>query len=257
MKVRILVAMLVVASFSTKAAAQHAGDVEFGYDNLVTPSAFVIDANSFTSDGLLYFESEMEELDPFNPGDYSSDEPGFTTNEGEGLLVNNGDQIWLNALDASAFSSFGVGYVNYYNPTTDALEALGRIGVLDNSGSTADLVLNGNSIETGANPQFIGQGDSDGDVHDHVIFDLLDDGTAPLGAYGILFQLQSDLAPSDGSFDVSSDPFWIVWNHGLSESDFENLALPGFGVTAVPEPGSLTIAGLCAGALLLRRRRRA
>lgn len=240
---------------SSSVMAQHAGDVEFGYDSLSSPSSFVIESNNLTTDGFLYFESEMEELDPFNPDDFSSDEPGFTTNAGEGLLVNQGDQIWLNAVDASLLSSFGVGYVNYYNPTTDSLDSFGRIGIYDNSGSTADLILNGSSIESGFNPQFIGLGDSDGDVHDHLIVDLLDDSTTPIGAYGIMFELQSDFSSADGSMDLSSSPFWIVWNHGLSEEDFETRAMPRFGASAVPEPSSLIVLALAMAPFFTIRRR--
>ncbi len=256
MKFQVFLSTFVLAMTSTSLFAQHAGDVEFGYDNLSSPTAYVIEANNFTTDGILFFESEMEELDPFNAGDFSSDEPGFTTNGGEGLLVNPNDQIWLNALDASSNSAFGVGYVNYYNPTTDSLEAFGRIGIYDNSSATADLILGGSSIESGPNPQFIGLGDVDGDVHDHLIVDLLDDGSSPLGAYGIMFQLQSDFATADGTMDLGSDPFWIVWNHGMSEADFEMRALPRFGVSAVPEPGAVGMLAFGMSAVLLRRRRR-
>ena len=255
MKFRVFVSTIACALVSTSVFAQHAGDVEFGYDDLSAPSAFVIEASDFTTEGILYFESEMEELDPFNAGDFSSDEPGFTANPGEGLLVNPSDQIFLNALDASTISSFGVGYVNYYNPTTDALEVFGRIGIYDNSAATSDLILDGGSIVSGDNPGFIGLGDSGGDVHDHLIVDLLDDATSPFGAYGILFQLQSDFATADGNMDLSSDPFWIVWNHGMSESDFDSRALPRFGVSSVPEPGSIGILAFGIGVVMLRRRR--
>jgi hypothetical protein len=256
MKYTIFFSTVVLVMISSNLFAQHEhSDVEFGYDNLSNPTSIDIEAFDFTSDGFMYFESEMEELDPFNPGNFSSDEPGFATNDAEGLLVNEDDQIWLQALDASTLSSFGVGYVNYYNPGTDTLEAFGRIGIKDNSASVNDLILNGASVESGDNPQFIGLGDAAGDVHDHVIADLLDDSTSPLGAYGIMFQLQSDFDVADGTMDVNSDPFWIVWNHGMSESDFETLALPKYGVSAVPEPGSLGLFAVGATALFMRRRR--
>lgn len=255
MKCSVLFSTLVLALVSTNAYAQHS-DVEFGYDNLSSPGAFVFDASDFTTEGFIFFESEMEELDPFTPGDFSSDEPGFATNGVEGLLVNEADEIWLNVLDASAHSSFGVGYVNYFNPTTEMMEASGRLGVYDNSAGTADLILSGGSIESGENPQFLGLGDDEGDIHDHLIVDLLDDDTAPTGAYGMMFQLQSDFATADGTMDLDSDPFWIVWNHGMTESDFDSIALPGFGVSAVPEPGTASCLVFVLASMSLGRRRR-
>lgn len=255
MRIRFLSVLFLLASASLS-HAQHAGDIEFGYNSTTSPTAFAIEEVGVTSEGILYFESEFEALDPFNPGDFSSDEPGFNTNPAEMLLVNPGDQIWLNALNASLFSSFGQGFVNYYNPTTDALEASGRLRVIDNSAGTVDLTLNGATIESGASNQFIGLGSNAGEVHDHMILDLLDDATAPLGAYGVMFQFQSDFATADGNMDLASDPFWIVWNHGMNEADFENLAMPKFGAAAVPEPNSASLLVLAAAGSLLRRRRK-
>jgi hypothetical protein len=253
MKIYVLFSTIVLATMSTHLFAQHS-DIEFGYDDVSNPASFIIESDNFTSDNFLLFESEMEERDPFDAGNFSSDEPGFTTNDAEDLLVNAGDQVFLEVLDASQYSDFGVGFVNYYNPTTNSLEALGRLAINDNSDSTADLVLNGASVESGPNPQFLGLGDDDGDIHDHVVIDLLDDATAPEGAYGLLLQLRSDFATGDGDFDLDSDPFWIVWNHGMDDSDFDSLALPAFG--AVPEPSSACMLGLGVVTLVIRRRRR-
>ena len=162
----------------------------------------------------------------------------------------------LQAMDAASNSSFGVGYVNFYNPNTDSLEAAGRLGVYDNSPNTANLILSGGSIEAGVNPQFLGLGDDEGDVHDHLIVDLLDDDTAAFGAYGVLFRLQSDFDVADGNMDLASDPFWIIWNYGMDEEDFDELALPKFGaVEAVPEPSTLGMFAIGMAAIMVRRRR--
>lgn len=260
MKLRLMHIPIVLWLFGllpAMAVAQHShSDIELGYDNLLSPSRIEMEAGEITVEGIRLYEGAFVELDPFNPGDFGADDPGFATNAFEGLLMNANDRLWLQALNASSFSSFGVGYVNYYNPGTGMLEAAHRIAILDNTGATANLFLNGGFIESGANPQFIQTADGDGDIHDHVIFDLLDDGTAPLGAYGILFRLQADFSPGNGTMDVNSDPFWIVLNRGMSEEDFETLALPAFGLFAIPEPGAgVLLAGLALAATVRRRKR--
>lgn len=251
-------AAILLAMFTGSVYGQHEhSDIELGYDNLATPSALEIEEVEVTTDGIMFFEAEFELINPFDPNDFLADEPGFTTNDAEGLLVNAGDQIWMRALDASTNSAHGEGYVNFYNPLNDSLSAAGRISVIDNTGGTADLVLNGGSIESGPNEQFLGIGDAGGDIHDHVVFDLLDDATAPLGAYGIMFQLQSDFDPADGNMDLTSDAFWIIFNHGMDEEAFENFALPAFGAgSAIPEPGSAMVLLLGTAVLGMRRRQR-
>ncbi len=258
MRLRLVLSLMALTLMSSNLRAQH-NDVEFGYDDLNNPSSFILAPlgfDSVTSDGIILVRSNMEELDPFSPGDFSGDQPGFTTHLAEGLIVNPGDAIMINTLDAADHSVFGVGFVNFYNPVADELQATGRIAFLDNTGSTPDLILNGDSIESGVNPQFIGLADGGGNVHDHISWDLLDDASAPLGAYGMLVQLQSDFAPLDGNMDLSSDPFWLVFNHGMTPEDFETFALPKFGLASIPEPSSLIILSLSAVGLAVRRRRR-
>lgn len=242
----------VVAGMVSVSDAQHS-DIEFGYDNIGNPGGFIIENDEFTSDGFQFFESAFEEGDPVgDPGNYFTDEPGYENAPDEGLIVGTGHQIWVNVLDASQHSQFGQGYVNFYNPTSDALESGGRISIFDNTASTADLILFGTEIESGPNPQFLAVGGADQTVGDvHLEFDLLDDET--IGAYGLLLQLQSDF-DGDGVFEISSDPYWVIFNRGLDEDVFDEFALSSFGVSEVPEPSSAIL--LSVGALALVRRRR-
>ena len=96
-----LSAALVLFLLPSIGRAQHAGDLEVGLDSLATPSKIIIEPVGLTTNGIMYFEATMEELDPFNPGDFSADEPGFNTNAAEGLLVNPNDRIWIRALNLS------------------------------------------------------------------------------------------------------------------------------------------------------------
>ena len=250
---RYFFALMVAMTCCSTVSAQHS-DVEFGYDDASNPSALIFEVFEETSEGFAVFESEFEANDPFNSDDLSSDEPGFATNEDENLLVNQGDLLWINVLDAAANSSVGVGYVNFYNPATDMLEATGRVAFQGNSSSVEDGILDGSILESGSALQFLGQGDSDQEIHDHVVFDLLNESTTPNGAFGVLLELQSDF-DADGTAELTSDQFWVIFNHGLSEEQFENDALRAFGVSAIPEPATAALLLLGVAAIGTRRRR--
>ncbi len=243
MKFNFLALVIALLSLSTFANGQtvHLSDVQFGYDDLASPSSFVIiGSDQITDSGILYYFTNFVEPDPFVPGDFGTDDPGFTTNPTANLQINDGDRIYANVLDASEYSSVGVGYVNYYGLGDSQLSASGRLKFIDRSASTVDLVLDGDSISNepgqspGETPQFISTGvdgnpDTAGaDLHRHIAIDLLDDATAPAGAYGVMLELQSDFDPSDDVVDLTSEPFWFIWNHMLSDSDFLNSALPAF-----------------------------
>lgn len=260
MKIRILLTLFAVSLFGNAAYAQHAGDIEMWYDDLVNPTQLLFEVGESTSDGIALFEAEFEDENaafPGNPPDWQADEPGFDTHPSFGLT--SGHQIWLNLLDASTESSFGVGLINFYNPVTDALEVDGDLAILgnDSPAGIGNLIFDDGVMTSGTETlqQFIGVADSDDEVHEHVVFDILNDDTVPVGAYGFLFELQSHTGTFDGNPDLVSDKFWVVLNRGLSEEDFENLAVPAFGISAIPEPGSAAFLLTGASALFLRRRK--
>lgn len=257
-KYTIFSAVIIAASFSPFAAAQHLhSDVEFGYDDTSNPTSIVVENDETSSEGIQFWEADFVVLDPANTGDYGTDDPGFATAIGEGLQLNNGDNVFIRPLNAQTHpsSNLGVGYVNYYNPTTQLLEAANRIAVMDESLGTVDLVLDG-ATATGDALQFVGTFNAGSDMDDHIVFDLLDDATAPDGAYGVLLEIEVQQA--NGSPAIVSDPLWFVFNNNLSEEVFEGAALASFGIVesaTVPEPTSLAFLFGGATCLVLRRRR--
>ena len=124
---------LFAALFASTSFAQHS-DIEFGFEDPANP-VFEIELDEFTDEGIPVAEGEFTRLGAF----VTTDNPGFITplevEEDENgveviveeLVVNEGDQVFVRVLDASASDSptdRGVGFVNFYNPDTDALEAL-------------------------------------------------------------------------------------------------------------------------------------
>ena len=237
-------------------------DVEFGYNDVSNPTELEVEAGEATATGVPIFEGEFE---PFNgPSDLSAEDPGFATSPDENLLINSGDQIFLNVLDASSDPLFGgLGYVTHYNFASKQLEASGRITVQGNSPTFPDVVLDGASFEPGGSlTQFVAAGETDsatGELAEfdrHIVFDI-DDSTAQPGAYGILAQLQSNFdGTSVDQFELTSEPFWIILNNGLAEEDFENFAVAAFETAAIPEPGTFGLLAAGMSGVLLRRRRR-
>ena len=255
-KLTIFSAAIFATSLSQSAFAQHA-DVEFGYDNPSAPTTIVLENDDVSSEGIQFWESDIELLDPDTPGDFGWADPGFEAALDEGLQFNPGDNIFISVLDARDHSSFGQGFVNLYNPTTALLEASQSIAVIDNTPTgTTDLILNEAEDPVGDALQFLATAEDDGDAHDHVVFDLLNDDTAPIGAYGVLLEVRA--VQANGSPDVVSDPFWFILNNNLPEEDFEGPALGAFGIVetaAIPEPTSLALLFGGATCLVLRRRR--
>ena len=57
MKLRMLITAIALAMMASSVNAQHGheGDVEFGYDDVSNPTAFDIEHDEFTSEGILFF----------------------------------------------------------------------------------------------------------------------------------------------------------------------------------------------------------
>ena len=238
-------AALFAALFASTSFAQHS-DIEFGFEDPANP-VFEIELDELTDEGIQVAEGEFTRAAPFA----TTDNPGFLTplevEEDENgveviveqLVVNEGDQVFVRVLDASASDSpttRGVGFVNFYNPVTDALENLdASSGTLTITGSdNATSVFAGDQLVSGNEDVFLAVG-SDGTfmstppptlnedpeqltvgrIHNHLAFDLSGDLATTDGAVGLLLQFTT--VPADGSAPVESDPYFLIFNNGLEE----------------------------------------
>lgn len=271
---KFLLAALAAALLPAMSFGQEDIDIEIGFDNFMAPTTIVTGIDMFTTDGTGIVAGEFEEL--FG-NDLETDNPGFITpaTEGETERFNPFDEIRIAFLDASAHATgVGEGFVTFFNPDTGGLEvgnssiAITNVNdettTLDGGTLSGDsslflsLASDGNQLSNAADPdenEILGLGE----VHNHLNFNL-DDATQATGAYGILLQVEADIADAagevDGVVDFTSDKFFLIFNNGLTEEQFLNEALPAFGLAAVPEPAAGFVLTALAGAMLTRRRRR-
>ena len=89
----------------------------------------------------------------------------------------------------------------------------------------------------------------DGAIHQHFTFTLAD---SPLGAPGPTTGAYRILLQASSSSYAPSSPFYIVFNRGLGEEQFEE----AIHAMAVPEPGTYAMLGLGLGVIALVARRR-
>ena len=263
-------------------------DIEFGFAPDSEELEFEIENDTVNDDGFQVFEGSFAPLG----NELTSDNPGFITPVDEGLTVNEGDNIFVRVLNAAQTegNTIGSGFVNFYdpsNPDAGIQSNGGTITVFGNDPNDPDgdiaAVFDGVLAESGIVSLFLAEGSdgtfiSDlppsllgdeiddeqnielgvGEIHNHLNFTFAADAGAPSEfAVGLLLQFEADLASVDGDgIDVVSDPFFLVFNNGLSEEVFETQALPAFGVNAVPEPTSGILLAAVGSAILTRRRRR-
>lgn len=264
-------------------------DIEFGFAPDSEELEFEIENDTVNDDGFQVFEGSFGIA---LGNESTTDNPGFITPVDEGLTVNQGDNIFVRVLNAGQTegNTIGSGFVNFYDPNTPAAGIQsdgGTITVIGNDPNDPDgdiaAVFDGDVpvslieslfLAQGSDGTFISDlppsllGDEEGDeqnielgvgeIHNHLNFTFAADAGAPSEfAVGLLLQFEADLASVAGDgIDVVSDPFFVVFNNGLSEEVFETQALPAFGVNAVPEPTSGILLAAVGSAILTRRRRR-
>lgn len=287
MKKYFLAAAIAVLFSSLGHAQEVHSDIEFGFAPDSEELEFEIENDTVNDDGFQVFEGSFGIA---LGNESTTDNPGFITPVDEGLTVNQGDNIFVRVLNAGATdgNTIGSGFVNFYDPNQpDAgiQSDVGTITVIGNDPNDPDedivAVFDGDVPVSGIVSLFLAEGsdgtfqsdlppsllgDEEGDeqnielgvgeIHNHLNFTFTADADVP-SAVGLLLQFEADLASVDGDgIDVVSDPFFLVFNNGLSEEVFETRALPAFGVNAVPEPTSGILLAAVGSAILTRRRRR-
>lgn len=212
-------------------SAQHAGDIEFSYEN--SSIVFHSGEEGFL-DGTQLFEAEFPDSGPFNG---FTDEPGFIS-EAPDYGIIAGDIVDYTVLQ----SRFGY-FLNYWNPVNGLVENTSASLNIEDQPAGDWLVTAGSG--GGSGPGVLGQADANGDFHHHIDFQLSSGAAA--GAYAVLFRLDTTSA---GIAD--SEDFYVVWGYGIDETQHE--AAIGHFASAIPEPGCLSLAGLLS-LLVLRRKR--
>ncbi|MGC4004625.1 MAG: hypothetical protein QM811_16500 [Pirellulales bacterium] len=208
----------------------------------------IIDATTTVVPDLRVFGFDFGE-DPDQP--YLIGDPGFNASSGSGLQA--GSQLRFNVLDLSTYGlSSNLGYWNGAGTVHFVVpENSGTLGL--SFGANSVTVGSATGLQSGFALQTVAV---DGSIHRHLTSTLSAVGTPAEGIYLIGLELLS----SDPSV-AKSDPFFLVYNNGLSEAAHEqaiDYVQSQFVATAVPEPSITAIVLLLAVfsvAIVIRRQK--
>ena len=231
MKNLVMTLLFAAGVFSANAYAAddhlHSGDIEIEVENgqLGTHGA----GHSQTSTGYGIFEGDFRDL---AGGPYATNAPGFDSHAG--TFASN-DIIGYKAV-GSLWSWTGDNWTNSTSATITLTGSLFENTSWNSSGVSGDAI--------GA----LGQAGSSGNIHEHLDFKISSSSGLPaVGAYFVTLQLIS--ADWNNSFDgivqgdkyETSNPFYLVFNNGLSAGAFHDSVHGLQAMAAVPEPSSYAL----------------
>jgi hypothetical protein len=186
------------------------------------------------------FEFGEDAADPYNPSD-----PGVNQAAGVGNLPS-GATLRYNILSSLLYWD-GEGEVRFTQPPTSTIVTLLM-------GTNSRTLTADSGEQTGSLIQSVA---SDGSVHKHFTTSLWADAessnvpgcTGYIAPENGIYAFSLELTMAYNGTTYTSDPFWLVFNNGMSE-DVHGAAMESF----VPEPMTLTL--LAMGGMTMFRRRR-
>lgn len=154
------------------------------------------------------FEADFGDL---SGGLYATDDPGIDVNVQQGAFTPGN---WLRFQP--------VGQLLYWNGTqwSETTPNGERIEITDALSSIISFHTNGVSEAAGV----IGEIDSNGGLHEHLNFQILDVSNTPngsSGAYRIQLKLFESAPQSNTSVSIAAAPIAIVLNRGMASENFE------------------------------------
>jgi hypothetical protein len=177
------------------------------------------------------FEADFGDL---SGGPNATDDPGFDHEAGE---FTAGTILGLRSVMP----------LEFWNGSFWTTSTTATLSVVDALGDSVDITGAGAFVSDSG---LIGQFDPDGNLHEHIDFQINSD--APVGAYAVAFSLFGLLADQVTPVYGESSPFMVIFNRGLASAEFETAVA----ARVVPLPGAVWLLGSAVAGLVTVHRRR-
>lgn len=229
-------ALTTLAHSLALADGDHAGDIAVS----AVGGKLMTGGDHFEIHAATGFKIYEADFGDFANGAWVTKNPGFQTQDGATLVPN------------SLLSFAGLGTLGFWNGSAWGTAPVGVTVSIEDALQAGDESLTkwtASGVTRGVTPDgatsYVDQVAANGTLHSHLAMSVTPGAAA--GAYAIQLQLTHDAY-------ASSDPFYLVFNRGLSGDAFE-ASVEAF-AAPVPEPSTyaLLLAGLVGVAAVARRR---